>query len=359
MYSRVEDKEEDVPCLPVDTITIQIPSRKPFCINYFGGQTIGEVKKIIEQYSQIPSTMQRLAFNGTVLRNDDVTLQHVGVAADSRIHCFPRPNGSIPLATSATPGAGLGLSSTTPIVVGIVQNSSNNHNNNNSDNLNDNDTARSDQLRQRGFAYHVYIQWAFRVRLFSLMMIFFYGFGMISNIAYWLGDKDMPDDREMVPGQTPHELTGPIYFLDFISNVLGITAAMLGLRAVRENSIDVAKNYFRVTMALILFSAIQLCMEVYAFSDQYQKHNPSGSSSSNSTTANGKKWDDMAFTVALNLLVRGLFWSLILNTSKKYMQALIVVNVANAQSLQVPDIEEPQAVAQGTPVMQQVTATTV
>ena len=361
-YQRIagDEKEDHVPSLPVDTIVIQIPSRKPFTVTFFEGQTVGELKNIIETHCRIPSSLQRLAFNGIVLRDEAVTLHHVGIVADQRIHCFPRPSRSIavPLATSATPttldGSG-NNNGITPVVMGVVQTIDTTTTQNQQLNGGNTDDARSEDLRQRGFAYHVYIQWAFRVRLFALMMLFFYGFGLVSNIAYWLGDKDMPDDREMVPGEAPHELTGPIYFLDFVSNMLGITSAMLGLRAVRESSFVVARKYLRITVALVLVSAIQLCMEVYAFSDRYQKHSApaAGGSNTSGTGASSKKMDDLAFTVALNLLVRGMFWTLILNTAKKYVQALVLVQIADASRHQVPDIEQP--VAHATPVAAETT----
>ena len=193
-----------------------------------------------------------------------------------------------------------------------------------------------------------------------------------------MGDKDIPDDREIIPGETPHELTGPIYFFDFVSNSMGIFAALLGLRSVREQSFVIAQRYVRVTILLIFVSAIQLSMEVYAFSDRYQKNNPSsssggGSSSSSSSpsmaspsgsepgapptagrTGTQKQWDDLAFTVAINLLVRGMFWFLILNTAKKYFAAFIEVERANGDR-QVPEIDDPQVV-QGTPVVGLVTS---
>jgi len=353
-YSRIGEEKQEVPKLPVDTITIQIPSRKPFEVSFFPGQTVGELKRTIEQYltttEPLPAIRQRLAFNGTVLMDDNVTLHHVGLAVDSCVHCFPRPPGTpIPGNASSVPmAANVHPSSDTPIVMGVVQATNP---------TGTSDAERSQSLRRRGLAYHMLMQWAFRVRLFALMMLFFYGFGLVSNFAYWTGDKDVPDDREIVPGEAPTEMTGPIYFLDFISNMMGILAAMLGLRSVRDNSFPLAQKYLRATVGLVLFSAIQLVLEVYAFSDRYHKaKHPSGgagstpsaassSSSSSSSSMSSKEMDDLAFTVGLNLIVRGLFWGLLLNTAKKYVKAMVQVQVVNADAQRAPDIES-VAVAQ-------------
>jgi hypothetical protein len=343
-YSRIQgDEKEDAPELPVDSITIQIPSRRPFEVSFFPGQTVGELKYSIQNFlskteSPLPASRQRLAFNGVVLMDDNVTLHHLGLGADCRVHCFPRPpttTTSVPMAYEARP------SSDTPIVVGIVQ--STNPINNASD-----DPTRRAELRRRGVAYHNLMQWSFRVRLFSLMCLFFYGFGLISNFAYATGDKDVPDDREMVPGEAPTEMAGPIFFLDVISNLMGILAAMLGLKSVRHNSFPIAQKYLRAIVALVLFSAIQLIMEVYAFSDRNHKQwNPTTtpSSSGSGSSPMSTKVDDVAFTVGLNLLVRGMFWCLLLNAAQKYVKSMVEVQVVNSTIEQVPDLES-VAVAQ-------------
>ena len=395
MYSRIssqgdEKEEEDVPELPVDSIYVIIPARKPFSVPFFDGQTVGELKKTISGMlastpTPLPAHMQRLAFNGRVLTDDDVTLHHVGIHSDSQIHCFPRPNGTptIPLATVSSTG-----SNNAPIVIDVVQDS------NNRSHVNT-DGQRSEALRRRGLAYHVLIQRSFKVRLFALIMLFFYGFGLVSNIAFWMGDKAVPDDREIVPGEEPHELSGPISTLDFISNFTGILAALLGLRAIREQSLPIAQRYVRMTILLVFFSIIQLSMEAYAFSDRYQKNSPSasarhggssgsgsgsggsspvashtspspfGGGSSTSTSSHGrvgsqKDWDDLMFTVAINFLVRGIFWSLLLNTAKRYLQAFVDVQRVNSERSQVPDLgivaDGRQTVAHGTPVVGMVEA---
>ena len=387
MYSRIsqgdEKEEEDVPDLPVDSIFVIIPSRKPFSIPFFEGQTVGELKKTISGVlastpTPLPAHMQRLAFNGRVLTDDDVTLHHVGIHVDSQLHCFPRPSGTptssgIPLATVSSTA-----SNNAPIVIGVVQDTRPHVNA---------DGQRSEALRRRGMAYHVLIQRSFKVRLFALIMMFFYGFGLVSNIAFWMGDKAVPDDREIVPGEEPHELSGPISTLDFISNFTGILAALLGLRAIREQSLPVAQRYVRMTILLVFFSIIQLSMEAYAFSDRYQKNSPSASaphgdgsgsgsgnsspvashtspspfgggsstSSSHGRVGSQKDWDDLMFTVAVNFLIRGIFWSLLLNTAKKYLQAFVDVQRANSERRQVPDLsivaDGRQTVAHGTPVV--------
>ncbi len=379
-YKRIsgDEKESDVPDLPGDSITIQIPSLKPFTVPYFEGQSVGELKVSISKVlsttdKPLSPSMQRLAFNGRVLSEDDVTLHHLGIQVDNRVHCFPRPSGmgtttstTIPIATDSRP------TGETPIVVGVVQPATRNEGRNSGGD----DQQRRDNLHRRTYAYHILIQWSFRVRLFALIMLFFYGFGMISNLAYWLGDKDVPDDREIIPGEEPHELTVPIYMMDFLSNSIGIFVALLGLRSIREHSLMIAQKYVRMTMALILISIIQLFLEVYAFSDRYHKNRPSstgthsggsGSSTTGSSTPSSfdppappstvsptgtqKEWDDLAFTVSINLLIRGIFWALILNTAKKYFAAFIEVQMINGENRQVPDLDDEEDAVHGTPVV--------
>jgi hypothetical protein len=150
-----------------------------------------------------------------------------------------------------------------------------------------------------------------------------------------------------------------------------------------------------MTILLVFFSIIQLSMEAYAFSDRYQKNSPSasarhggssgsgsgsggsspvashtspspfGGGSSTSSSSHGrvgsqKDWDDLMFTVAINFLVRGIFWSLLLNTAKRYLQAFVDVQRVNSERSQVPDLgivaDGRQTVAHGTPVVGMVEA---
>ena len=175
-YARVGGDEKECPELPMDTITIQVPSRKPFAVPFFEGQTVSELKQTIATYlakteQPLPPARQRLAFNGRVLSDEDVTLHHLGITVDCRVHVFPRPCGS----TTVPMGVARPAGDTPVVVVGVIaQQQPNTRPGTNNGGASD--TSRSEELRRRSFAYHVLVQWSFRVRLFALMMLFFYGF---------------------------------------------------------------------------------------------------------------------------------------------------------------------------------------
>lgn len=332
------------PAVPaLESLFVNVPSLphgKPLCLAFERGMTIGELKGVIARAlratpSPIPAARQRLAFQGRVLGDDGLTLAHVGVRPDSQLHVFPRPvttagpggpaSAAVPLATQALPA------DDTPVITGVVLAS---------------DPAATAGRRPREHSHRpahaaaVLMQWAFRVKIFCLLMMFFYGFGLISNLAYWMGDTSMPDDREMVPGEAPSDLATPIYSLDFISNSLGLIAATLGLKSLRLSSLPVAVQYQRVCVLLVLVSAVQLVLEVYSFSERYKAARGDGDgppaavggNETDSSRSGGKRWDDLAFTVSLNVMIRGLFWSLILRTAKHYVRALLAWTLANANN---------------------------
>eukprot|EP00946_MAST-07B_sp_MAST-7B-sp1_P001873 g1873.t1 len=334
--------------VPRDALPAQAAVKLPLQIETFPSATVGELKLLITSAlpsGALPAERQRLAFNGRVLGDDCALLSACGVGSGAHIHVFPRAAAGVAAATPAPQGASMDC----PVVSGVIVSSQG------SAPVARQSAVAGERGSQRFRAVELrdhLIAWAFRVRIFALLCFFFFGIGLISNMAYWMGDRDIPDDREIVGvDDTASNTVTAIYTLDFMSNFLGILAASVGMKAVRLASVRLAQRHVRLVLLLILVSVCQLCTEIYSFSERYRVYasarggvttdHPAEGHASNSTAVprnddgehvvTSKKFDELIMMVCVNVLVRVLFWSLLLRTAKKYLETLVAFHLAQRE----------------------------
>ena len=122
------------------------------------------------------------------------------------------------------------------------------------------------------------------------------------------------------------------------------------MKAVRMASIPLAQRHLRLLVLLVIVSACQLSVEMYSFSERYRVYTQAqnGASGGGTATPDGaanssavpemykgehvvtsKQYDDLIMMIGINVLVRVLFWVLLLRTAKKYLATLIAFRLAD------------------------------
>ena len=380
---------DQVPDLPLDHfVLVNVPQdlllgsqsavKMPLQVEFFPGASVKELKRLItsalasKACIDLPPERQRLAFGGRMLSDDTALLSVCGVSTGARIHVFPKPLVTPSCSASQQVPLAAPSSLSYPVVSGVVvaQVPVEGRRNNTPERL---------ERRTRVIgAHNQNMLWAFRLRIFCMLCLFFYGFGLISNLAFWMGDRDVPDDREIVGvDDTASDTMTTIYTLDFMSNSIGLLAATLGMKAVRLSSIPFARRHLQMILLLVFVSAVQLCTELYSFSERYEVYRnthsgaagrfPGGNSTASERSpqthdVTSKQYDELLVMVGMNVLVRLLFWTMLLRTGKKYLTTLIASQLLSHNLEDISHQSEPRApvvVSIGTPVATAATSSQV
>jgi hypothetical protein len=102
-YSPIDDEVDEVvgACQGPITVKVLRQEKSALVSGLSQNSTIADLKREVQKAHGIPTSQQRLIFNGKALAPDDKLLSHFNIKDQSVVHLFPRPNTPAAVAAAA------------------------------------------------------------------------------------------------------------------------------------------------------------------------------------------------------------------------------------------------------------------
>ena len=204
--------------IPVNTVSNEFQLRVLYrensidITNLTCNSTVGRLKEVIYEKTEITPANQRLIYSGRLIQPDTITLQSFGIETEAKIHLFPRP-----ITATASPITGPGNGNTITVqaqpltVTGV-------------------NPVSTSYESEDGITAD-----AREVRLWSSLLFFLSVMTVANNFAHFVTAGNF--------GVT--FLDGIVNFLDTVCSIAGIYVSQLGLTVVRTYDIAAIEKYVK------------------------------------------------------------------------------------------------------------------
>jgi len=302
-----------------DAILVKVKStdEKTHEVRISESETVRDLKDVLEELTGLPVTRQRLICLGRLLV-DESSLKESSVTDGIFVHLVPKPE-MASCRTSSGSNSGMQRSPSMdelelpPHIQQMLASRGEMPS-----------FGGSNERPRFSFEeeYELSI-WRYRVRVLSLLMLFYYFMTLMASLSMWLNTRSDNDRYHQQQGQFKQIKPDlPLSIIDTLENILGISVAVSGLKtAVRDNP-AFSKKFARETTILAVVHFINLFMWIGALFRgeiiQVPVHHRYG------THDQDEEQESLRSIVGAMLIVHPMIWLAILVIAYRYHALLVV-----------------------------------